>query len=388
MALRTITKIADWLYSWEEKDFTPETEEKLLKISRDVSASETIFDDALEFIGKIFLRSELISVLLKYTNMYKAQVIDFYNYAEKIIREIFSQARECDCRYGGKIDEYYQIIEASTGLLENLADAVNPDSRLYGSDSVDMRISNFVAYKNNSELMRILQKGIGEHDIINFANDDSSECVFIMYSDEVYRALNINIETETLINDIAEQTGRDINDIVDELVAKFYEKTFEADLEKAIGSLTDNSKIIELIKEIIDVTGTSEFLYGYMKLTVLKAVEARAYKQYLDLRNQLSKENLDIVLESSKEIQGLDYEEINKCLADKYKESFYILKDLNIEIQETYRDMYPNNAKHQIVCNKNIGEIEEIDFPDFGDYVTENAGNLEYIGENAGGGSR
>lgn len=186
------------------RDFTKTAEDNFKKIAKDLDNDCKINGGFFDDIGDLlcqFLDKKGWLRLKDNPNKYQKQIIDCYDYGERVIEGIFRAARDYDSSFGSRISLYESQAEIGISILKELAECLDPSIQKHEPKVEDRLMwfgSNWITY--NGELVKIddLRIKLGQFhrqnqahkysqsEIEMFCNQIGSENIFLDYSDFIY----------------------------------------------------------------------------------------------------------------------------------------------------------------------------------------------------------
>lgn len=375
----------NWMYDVafpEVRDFSEEKKQELLEI---VDKSDSDF--FTRYLGRFLIEIGLARLL----DIYHEEIIDYYNYSRSIIESIFDQARDCDRRYGLKLENYANSIQNADILLNELAEALNPKSAHYYPEEVSItdrldgwgeRTINLELYKKkysyiyidgnyvnlrednswndniedtyidggisvngkmitrdslNAQLENTCDSKLTYEKVFNFTQDESSD-YFKEYSDVVYEDLGIDNSKVKEVEDQEEFDNFCSN--ISELYDLSFDKSVEVIEDELTKRLGEDSIIYNCVKGFVTATGEVDYWVGYLKVKALSNFEGKLQMEYEKLHEKFIKN------------KATDED------VERFEKVFEMLKMVEGEIYRTYREMYPLDGAKQVEINSKIDEID------------------------------
>lgn len=328
-----------------KRDFTRETEAKLVKLANDVNADELNYD-IMGVLGRWFLNS-IIGKFLKQLMNTQSTMCDAYNYFGKTIKKIFAQARTADARYSNRLaNSPKSVAENSVILLTQLNAAFDyyKGNKDYGC-SITYALEE--TYKRNGEVVVAkleLDPEASKFKIDNFVQDKENMNVFREHSSKIYEEIGIDGESinSSEIGKIIEGKEEEINKTVQFFIDKISEAS-DGGRVKIIQKLLKDEDASGLISGLIDATGATGAAKGFLKIYILKLVKEEIEKNYRDLFAKIASGESD----NHKQLENL----------------YNQLKDLEQVILYTYRDMHSFEPDKQVEVNEWIGDVQSEAWP-------------------------
>ncbi len=246
--------------------------------------ADEVMDDDYDIISKYVVdpvgrwldRLGYLELLTGASN-YQREVIDCYNYTSTNIREICSQMREYDSRYGQYISNYANQADNVYRLTAALAECLDVNSSEYSSeDPVSNRITSFgskwvkgsdgnlvrisdlrssteLAYRNEYNSINLTND-----EIVEFCNNSNSVTLFEDYTDYIFD-IEMDwgaLEIVFLSAGIVLYKGVEIT--VDELLSEFTQegytdKIVREELDKIISSVIETNSTVQTVVKSHDM---------------------------------------------------------------------------------------------------------------------------------------
>lgn len=326
-----------------KRDFTVDTEKKLIELANSVNSDEFSYD-LIDVLGRWFLNTFIGKLLKKIINTQEV-ICDSYNYFGKTIKKIFNQARVTDEKYSNKISSApTTIAESSVKLLSKLNAAFSyyENNKEYGCN---ISYALTYLYENDNETMEIMDELISANEskkIEDFVNNNDNLEIFDEYSKKIYEEYGIDdysFSNSKLSKSI--QGREDIINKIVQLLLKKFNSEFEKNISGDLNNIFEDKDIASLLAELIKATGVTGAIEGALKLYVLKQLKDVIYKNYKVLFNKIHSGESE------------DY----KTLKLLYKQ----LKSLETNIIKTYREINEFNPDKQVKANEWLGEVQEVD---------------------------
>ena len=334
-----IETVYEWL-SPEQKDFSEHKENLLVDIASEVN--DCIEDDPItDFLCKVVLHLPFVNMIAKEWEIYTECVIDYYDYVEDTIRRIFMQARDCDTWYSKKVDRERRYVESSGSLINNLAELIVPETKLKTNRNISIKLDDF--WTDNDNL--VVDK-LDHWQVKYYVKNNSGDDLFTRNSKDIYNDLDVDNKLNDEILKYFKGKEEEYMDIVNYL----YEGKGEAQLEDIVNGLLKkilkDSTLVAMLTSALNATGITDYAKGYARLLVLRQLEGQINNQYIEAKNDLLNYN-------GNERNAL----IEK--SDRYVKLYNIMKEVEIDIQNTYKSMYPNDVEKQVSCNETMLYIDK-----------------------------
>ncbi len=326
-----------------KRDFTVDTENKLIILANSVNSNEFSYD-LIDVLGRWFLNTFIGKLLKNIINTQKV-ICDSYNYFGKTIKEIFNQARATDEKYSNKISNAPKTIaESSVKLLSKLNESFSyyENNKEYGCN---ISYALTYLYENYNETIEIKEKLLSANEskkIEDFVSNDDNLEIFDEYSNKIYE--EYGIDDQSFSNSKLSKLIQGKEDIINKIVPLFLKKfnsEFEKNIEGDLINIFEDEDVASSLSELIKASGVTGAIEGTLKLYVLKQSKDAISKNYKVLFNKIHSGKSE------------DY----KTLKLLYEQ----LKSLETNIIKTYREINEFNPDKQVEANEWLGEIQEAD---------------------------
>lgn len=326
------------------RDFTVTTENRLVEYANKVNANEFKYD-FISSAERWLLDIPIVGTILKRMIGTQNAICEAYNYLGDTIKKIFQQARSADVLYSGKItNNSVTVAETSVLLLSKLNDAfeyyeINKD---YGCD---IAFALAEIYENDVETIEVMNAIRGTDDetkIEAFVQDESNIEVFNTHSQIIYDMYFSDDSSEHhFVAKIIKDNEETIDKIVSLLIDKFYSYVDKSNVE-AYEFLIGDGDVANLVYGFLQSTGLTGIAKGVIKIAILKKLKDEVHANYKKLFKKIH---------SGK---SKDY--------DRLKKLYNLLKKLEIEIIDSYKEANQNEPDNQIEANEWIDEVEACEF--------------------------